>query len=423
MTESDSAAVGDEVLLARAYLSRVAEPASGAVWRWVERLGPIEAAEVVRSGRASDPVLLAATEARRTSADAEADLDAAARLGLRLIVPESTSWPHFALGALGRRASEWTAQGAPRGGRGIAAGSAGDPVPPVALWVCGTGDLASVGTHAVAVVGARAATSYGQWVTGEFCYELARAGIEIVSGGAYGIDARAHRAALAAGQPTTLVSAGGLDRPYPSGNSGLYEQVAAQGLLISESPPGSAPHRGRFLTRNRIIAAFGTATLIVEAAVRSGALNTAAHARLQGRPVLAVPGPVSSAMSAGCHALLRRDEEPATLASCAQDVLDVVGPIGQRTVPLDDSALSGEPDVVPSADARDWLIRRLDGLDPMARQVFNGLPRRRAVREDELAVLSGISPIEVLRALPMLRLAGLIESDDRGIRISPDGSG
>ena len=132
------------------------------------------------------------------------------------------------------------------------------------------------------IVGARASTEYGNRVAADLAFGLGSAGLEIVSGGAYGIDAAAHRGALAAGAVTVAVSAGGLDRPYPTGNAALFEQIAAAGLLISESPPGCAPQRHRFLSRNRLIAAFSSGIVVVEAAGRSGATNTANHARRLG---------------------------------------------------------------------------------------------------------------------------------------------
>ena len=130
---------------------------------------------------------------------------------------------------------------------------------------------------------------------------------------------------LAADGVSVLVSAGGVDRPYPSGNRVLYERTAERGLVVSERPPGSAPHRQRFLSRNRIIAALGAATLVVQAGARSGALNSAGYARDLGRPVLAVPGPVTSAMSVGCHRLLQRPEDPAHLVTSVEEVLGFCG--------------------------------------------------------------------------------------------------
>ena len=410
--KSVSTAIDDEVLLAHAYLNRVAEPGSIPLWAWVRRHGPVAAAESIRRG-AVDGDVAAVTSARRCSVDPRDDLDAALRHGIRLVVPESPDWPHFALAALeatGRKRLA-TYRAGDRTHR-----EGGEPVPPLALWVRGVGDLASAAVRSVAIVGARAATSYGEHVTAELAYGLARRGVTVVSGGAYGIDAAAHRSALAADGSAILVSAGGLDRPYPPGNVSLYERTAESGLLISERPPGSAPHRGRFLTRNRLIAALATGTVVVEAAQRSGALNTARHTQTLGRPLMAVPGPVTSAMSAGCHSLLRRDGAGALLVTGVDDVLQVVGSIGE-TAPID-------PTTGPHQDAGhggpNARRRALDGLDPVARRVFDGLPARRPVREDELARRSGVSAIEVVRALPVLHLAGLVQTSEEGYRIASD---
>jgi DNA processing protein len=163
------------------------------------------------------------------------------------------------------------------------------------------------------------------------------------------------------------------------------------------------------LTRNRLIAALTTGTVVVEAARRSGALNTARHAQILGRPLMAVPGPVTSALSVGCHDLLRRDDAPAALVTGVDDVLQVVGSIGET---------SASPAGSRPGTPKDPLRTTLDGLDPVARQVFDGLPIRHSAREDELAQRSGVSTVEVLRALPMLHLAGLIEADAEGYRIA-----
>lgn len=402
--------VADEVIVARAYLSRVAEPASLAVWDLVRREGPLAAAATIRRGQA-DPVVAEATAARRTTADAHADLDAAQRHGMRLLVPESPDWPHFALAALEVTARRRLGGQGPGVGRGH---DRGDPVPPLALWVRGSADCSSLGVRSVAIVGSRAATAYGENVTAELGYGLARHDVTVVSGGAYGIDAVAHRSTLAADGSTVIISAGGLDRPYPAGNASLYARAAERGLLISESPPGAAPHRHRFLTRNRLIAALSTGTVVVEAAARSGALNTATHARELGRSLMAVPGPVTSAMSAGCHRLLRLDPEPALLVTSVDDILAVVGSAGEGIEPDEAQVAAGaQHDVVD-------LRARLDRLDPVARQVFDGLPARQPARADELAVLSGVTPLQVIRAIPALHLAGLVETTDDGYRIAAD---
>ena len=174
-------------------------------------------------------------------------------------------------------------------------------------------------------MGARSASAYGEHVAALFRNGLAGRGIVVVSGGALGIDAAAHRSALGGEGATVIVSAGGVDRPYPAANAALYERATERGLVISESPPGSAPQRHRFLSRNRLIAALSTGTVVVEAAKRSGALNTASHAVTLGRPLMVVPGPITSAMSVGCHDLLRREDYGALLVSSVAEVAGIVG--------------------------------------------------------------------------------------------------
>jgi DNA processing protein len=400
--------VPDDVLLARAYLSRVGEPASVGLWDFVEEVGPEQAVREIRREKAPQRVL-ADTASRRAGADPEADLAAAQRHGLRLVVPEAADWPHFALGCLEHAVRPRVA--AYR--KGIFRRSeSGEPVPPLALWVRGPCALSGLAVRSAGIVGARAATAYGDHVTADLAYGLARRGVEIVSGGAYGIDAAAHRAALAAQGVTVLVSAGGLDRPYPPGNAGLFERVAESGLLVSESPPGCAPQRRRFLTRNRLIAAFSTGVVVVEAAGRSGATNTASHSRTLGRPLMAVPGPVTSAMSVGCHDLLRRVDSPAVLVTSVDDVLAMVGSAGEGLA----AGAGSTPDDAGLAAGDVRAV--LDQLDPLDRAVFDGLPARRFATPAEIATRSGVGALEVIRALPALDLAGLIETSDAGYRIA-----
>ena len=401
------AGAGESVLLARAYLSRVAEPASIPVWDWVRRHGPVAAAESIEVGDVP-PAVARATAARRTSVRADDDLAAAERLGIRLVVPEGPEWPHFAFASL--EAAALVRLAAYRAGERTQR-PGGELIPPLALWARGSGDLSNAAVRAVAIVGSRSASTYGEHVTAELAFGLARQNVVIVSGGAFGIDATAHRSALAAEGTTTIVSASGIDRPYPSSNATLFERAEVGGLVVSESPPGSAPHRHRFLTRNRLIAALSAGTVVTEAATRSGALNTAAHCIRLGRPLMAVPGPVTSAMSAGCHRLLRQEPSPALLVTSVEDVLAVVGSIGEglsATVPSDAAGPHG-----------DEMRSALDGLDALARRVFDGLPARGVASEDEVAVRSGVSPIEVMRVLPALQLAGVVEAGPGGVRISP----
>ena len=394
-------AAREEHQLAAAYLGRVAEPASVPLWMFVQHHGYPAAAAAVRAGDVPAEVA-SCTEARRTAADPEADLAAAERNGIRLLTPADEDWPHFAFAALQatgrRRVAQWQVGLRSRPQRG-------EMIPPLALWVRGGAPLATVGLRSVAVVGSRAATAYGEHVASDFSYGLAQRDVVVVSGGAYGIDAAAHRGALAAGGSSVLVSAGGLDRPYPSGHRHLYDRTAEQGLLVSERPPGSAPHRQRFLSRNRLIAALGTATLVVEAAHRSGALNSAGYARDLGRPVLAVPGPVTSAMSAGCHRLIQREEDPARLVTSVAEVLSYCG----------SAEAVKDQDVTAGPSAR----RPYDSLDLVARSVLDGFPGRgRSVTEAELARLSGQPISQVIAALPVLQNAGLITAAREGYRLA-----
>ncbi|MET0843324.1 MAG: DNA-processing protein DprA [Mycetocola sp.] len=207
---------------------------------------------------------------------------------------------------------------------------------PIALWLKGDPrQLSAPLSGRVAIVGARAATAYGSQVATDLSSELASQGRVILSGGAYGIDESAHRAATVSFSGSTIaVLANGLDRLHPAGNEQLFERIEQSGgLLVSELPPGSSPTRWRFLQRNRILAALSGATVVVEAGHRSGSLNVAWQAHSLGRPVGAVPGPVTSAASAGCHRLIQ--EGVASLVSDAQDVTDLldstVGFSGDRT--------------------------------------------------------------------------------------------
>jgi DNA processing protein len=410
--------VSDEILLARAFLNRVAEPDCVPLWIAVRRDGPVDTAAAIMKGRARTDVL-AATAGRAATADPHADLEAAQRRGVRLVVPESDEWPHFALAALeatgARCALEYERRRAARGrdpraaersGSGRHQPARGEPIPPLALWARGPVNLAPVGVRSVGIVGARAATSYGEEVAAGLAYGLAGHDFVVVSGGAYGIDAAAHRAALAAQGETVLVSAGGLDRAYPPGNAALFERVAETGLLMSESPPGAAPQRRRFLTRNRLIAALSTGTVVVEAALRSGAANTALHCAEQGRPVMAVPGPVTSSMSVGCHKLLAAERNRAELVTGVDDVLLLIG--GAGDLPATGSITRPR---VPG------LREQLDGVDPTAQRVFDGFPARRAITAEELVVTSGLTLSDVIRSLPLLELSGLVEETAGGYRL------
>mgnify|MGYP003611416562 CR=1 FL=1 len=181
-----------------------------------------------------------------------------------------------------------------------------DPEWPIALWASGDLDLLT-GTpaRAVTITGARAATSYGDHAAAELAHDLTSTGRSIITGGAYGIDAVATRATLAASGHPIVVLASGIDRPYPAGNTGLLHQVTEQGLVLTETPPSVAPTRSRFVARTRILAALAAATVIVEAGARSGAPQVAHTAHRLARTVGAVPGPITSTTSTGCHLLIQ----------------------------------------------------------------------------------------------------------------------
>jgi DNA processing protein len=361
-----------DVIRARAYLSRVAEPPAVALARFVDTLGAVAAAAQVWAGDVPDAVA-AETAARRTVDNVDADLAAARAVGARLLVPEDPEWPHWAFAPFGVTGTPSLA-------------------PPLALWVRGRVSLAEATDRAVAVVGARAATGYGSHVAGEFGAGLAAAGATVVSGAAIGIDGAAHRGALAADGVTVAVLACGVDRAYPASHSGLLDRIAGTGLIASEYPPGSVPARHRFLVRNRLIAGLGAGTLVVEAARRSGAQRTAADTRALGRLVMAVPGPITSALSAGCHDLIR---DGALLVTRPEEVREAVGRIG-----ID---LADEP-MRPG--------RPTDGLDGAAGLVYDALPARGARDSRWLAKEAGVPPDAVRAVLTDLERRGLARCRD-----------
>ncbi|WP_264076888.1 DNA-processing protein DprA [Mycolicibacterium houstonense] len=368
----------DEVRRAWAYLSRVAEPPCPELTALVVQLGPVEAAGRVKAGQVEHEVLRL-VEARRELDCAAEDLEILDRLGGRLITPDDDEWP-----LLRFRAFRGDVLKRPNGH------------PPLVLWASGPARLDEATERAAAIVGTRAATAYGEHVAADLAAGLAEREVTVVSGGAYGIDGAAHRAALACEGVTVAVVAGGIDNPYPAGHSALFHRIRRECLLVSEYPPGMAPGRLRFLTRNRLVAALTGATVVVEAGLRSGAANTAGWAKALGRSVCAVPGPVTSAASAGCHALLRNG---AVLVGRSEQVVELVGRIGE---------LAPE-DRHPETP--------LDGLGPAEKRVYDALPARGAHTVDEIAVLAGLPPHQVLAPLTMLELGGLVESTDGCWRI------
>jgi DNA processing protein len=251
------------------------------------------------------------------------------------------------------------------------------------------------------MVGSRAATGYGNHVAVEMAAGLAGQGIGVVSGGAFGIDASSHRGALAGAGLTVAVLAGGLDFGYPRGHSQLFEAIAAQGVLVSECPPDAGPTRPGFLIRNRIIAALSRGTVVVEAALRSGALNTARHAREVCRPVMAVPGPVTSEHSAGCHELIR--DYGAMCVTSADDVIEHVAPLGAG----------------PLAGPRRGPATARDFLDPASVAVLEQVPVRGGRGPASIAARADVDLDTAIRCLGLLAAGGFVQWSDHGWRAVP----
>ncbi len=352
--------------LARVALIRISEPGDPLLARQVAALGAEGAWSRVKD---SYP-----------DVDPARELAVAALAGLRLVCPGDDEWP--------AGLADLDGPGAPT-----------ELTAPLALWVRGPLHLGDTVRCAVGLVGSRAATSYGLHVAGELGFQLAEQQWAVVSGAAYGIDAAAHRGALVAEGPTIAVLACGADVAYPRSHDALLARIGVEGLIVSEAPPGGLPLRRRFLVRNRLIAALSAGTVVVEAGVRSGALSTARHARRLGRPVLAVPGPVTSGLSAGCHLILRQWPE-AILATNADEVIEAVGPMG---------ALAQLP--IVGAGPR-------DGLDAIMSRVLEAVPSRRPRPVEWIASRAGETEFVTERMMQPLLAYGLIESTPDGYRLT-----
>lgn len=399
LEEAASAGAGPSVdaglRRARAWLSRAVEPGTIDFWRYVEDVGPVDAVRRLRAGQARERVR-SLVGARAEQDSTLTDLARAERCGARLVIPEDDEWPALPLHALTLAVSAEPVEPKGQSDRTKAL------VPPLALWVRGTSRLDELVDRSVAIVGSRASTAYGEHVAAELGHQLGERGWTVVSGGAFGIDAAAHRGALAADVPTLAVLACGVDRPYPAAHGALFQRIAENGLLVSEWPPGCAPLRHRFLVRNRLIAALTRGTVVVEAAARSGAQATARRAEDLGRQVLVVPGPITSAMSVGCHELLRDEDLRPVLVTSAAQIIQAVGRIG------DDLAPPVEGPTSPR-----------DGLGDLAARVLDACPVRTGVSPERLAAIAGCDVLEVLKVLPVLELADLVQWAGTGWRLAP----
>ena len=379
--------VSDQERLARLALARVAQPGSHAIHAALQQAPATEVWAAVREGEPLGQLGQGALDGmagRVRLCEPERDLERLGDVGGRVVCPGDEEWPETLAWSLDT--------------------FSGEMAPPFVLLLRGPGDLGTAAAGSVAVVGARAATPYGTHVATELAFALAEAGVSVVSGGAYGIDAAAHRGALTAqAAPTIAVLACGPDMAYPRGNDRLLAQVAETGLIVSEVPPGSHVTRMGFLVRNRLVAALSTGTVVVEAALRSGSLSTAGRALDLGRHVMAYPGPVTSTQSAGCHALIR--DRGAVLVTDAAEVLEVIG-------------ASGEHLLAP----RRGQVHPRDGLEDIARRVLDALPVRKPIGVARVAAGAGVSALVVQQVLPALLLAGLVEQKDGGWKLTTLGA-
>jgi len=387
---------GDVEALQRSWagLLRVFEPPNVAVAQYVAQVGAVAAWRGIRDRHAPQQVL-APTSARTVQFTAmeleamiDADLVAAAAVGARIIGAQDPEWPAAALVAFAMAATN----------------NVSNAAPPVALYVRGR-PLVNLPECAVSVVWSRANSPYGQRVAADLAMGLAAAGMTVISGAAFGIDTLAHRAALSYQNelPTLAVLACGIDRAYPIANTALIERIATVGAVVTEYPPDALPARHRFLVRNRLIAALSAGTVVVEAGRRSGTLSTASAASMLGRVLMAVPGPVTSALSVGCHLLI--SSAAALLVTGADEVIELLGSQAQK------AALDGvgcryrqleHEQVRPTDD------HPTDGLEPEVAKVYDALPHNDFRSVSELSLESALTASTVIASLAILELHDLV---------------
>ena len=276
---------------ARLVISIAGEPGDERVGQAVAEYGAVEAVRIWQRGIGATAMINSINRVLDSRAIEQA-VKSLNSVNGRFITPDDAEWP-IALDDL-------------------------DLATPVGLWCVGIGELGELAKRSLAIVGARAATAYGERVANEMAVQAAQESVTVVSGAAYGIDAASHRGALLAAGKTIAVLACGVDVAYPVSHRGLLTRISESGVVVSEAPPGAKPHKHRFLIRNRLIAALSQGTLVVEAALRSGSLSTSNWAHTLGREVWGIPGPITSATSAGVHTAIRNNVM--TLAASAQDI-------------------------------------------------------------------------------------------------------
>jgi DNA processing protein len=370
--------MADDERLVRLALSRAKDVGDAALLAAVHEHGPWAARERLLAGRDRDDAARVAAELC-TRADPVGDLEVGRRLGARFVIPGDDEWPDT-LDDL-----EGVTHVPGRGGV------------PIGLWVRGPLRLDEL-VGSVAVVGTRDATAYGALMAEEIAAACADAGRAVVSGGAIGIDYSAHRGAVLAGGRTAAVLACGVDRLYPLQNAPMLSHFVEHSALVSEAPLGHAPRKLRFLVRNRLIAALAAGTVVVEAALRSGALNTAGWANALSRPVMGIPGPVGSGLSAGVNAGIRKGE--LALVTSGEEVLELVAPMGEALV-----------------TERRGPVRVYDDLSPDQMAVLEALPAAQGAPVDRIATNAGHAVATTEAALEELALRGLAVEDLCGWRV------
>lgn len=356
--------------LAKALIiwNHLIEPGDRVAGELISEMGAVAALDFFLRGESQESDLRSAFERWRPRYGEhvlEEKVQMARRYDLKLILPSDPQWP-ISLRDLGNHM-------------------------PLLLWYRGSVDNFSDLDKSISVVGSRNATAYGQKVTSDLVATIVAEDSAVVSGGALGIDSVAHRATLQNSGSTIAVMAGALDSLYPTGNLQLFDEIANRGLLLSEMTPGSRPTRWRFLQRNRLIAALGSATVVTEAGWRSGSINTVGHAQTLNRPVFAIPGPITNPASAGCNRLIREQQ-----ANLLLEVADLPAELGWR-----DSAQKIE------LGLGSLEVRALDALE------------RKGKSTALLKIESGLSDSELRIALGSLKLLGLVEVGANGAWYRP----
>lgn len=369
----------EEERIARATVSLVAEPGDLRALGLTRQLGAAEFLDVLRTHSDLREAFTAAA-GRLATVEPERVLASAAERGIRFVIPGDEEWP--------RQLGDLDGAGVLQDRGGVPAG----------LWVRGPQRLDRL-AQAVAIVGSRSSTTYGDEIAADLAAVVGGSGRPVISGGAFGVDYAAHRGALVAGAATVAVLACGVDRAYPAAHRAMLQHLADHHAVVSEAPPGASPFRIRFLARNRLIAALSRGTVVVEAALRSGALNTANWAERLNRVVMGTPGPLTSVASEGVHQLIRRGG--ATLVTSGAEVLELVGAAGEQLV------------LEPRGpeQARDRLSVR-------ARQVVDAVPVASPAPSESVALVAGLGVMEVDRILSGLEADGLVELLPTGWRLT-----